>query len=430
MPRRKCSTNNELERKTTRQIIVPLSKEAHHLILKDAELYREWLERMIAHYPELFPADIQAGYTLHSILPESKKMPGERKRRIKLKARDENGKCQVYTIAPSYLMPYMTGYTDEIADALFLSCFGVPCWALAVVFGHSDMFWQRHMERLGRNDLVGTTIKDPEALPEHVLADEKHTRWNGQKAYIATTAGADCVVGASVSLNCDTEGLIDAYGRFKDEAQRLQPDYQPETVNVDGWAATHNAWLILFPAVTIVLCFLHAFLKIRSCCKRLADFPLIKHLVWQIYQASDPTEFCHRVGDLYAWMQRHLADDKFKRQREAIQKLCAKTGEFLVCFDHPDAYRTSNMIDRHMLPLDQWLSSMQFFHGHLLTAEFLVRAWALMHNFIPYCPRATIRKTFISPAHRLNDFIYHENWLQNLLISSSGQPVYAHHRIR
>lgn len=175
MPHRECSTDKRLERKPARQIIVPLNKEAHELILGDAELCREWLERMIVQYPERFPVDIQVGYTLHSILPESKKMPGERKRRIELKARDEKGRRQVYTIAPSYLMPHMTGYTDEVAQALFLSCFGVPCWALTVVCGHNDMFWQRHIERLERNDLIGTTIKAPKALPEHVLADEKHT---------------------------------------------------------------------------------------------------------------------------------------------------------------------------------------------------------------------------------------------------------------
>ena len=55
----------------------------------------------------------------------SKKMPEVRVRRIKLKQPDATGKDQVLTIAPSFVMPYMTDYTDEVADALFLRGFGV-----------------------------------------------------------------------------------------------------------------------------------------------------------------------------------------------------------------------------------------------------------------------------------------------------------------
>ena len=88
-------------------------------------------------------------------------------------------------------------------------------------------------------------------------------------------------------------------------------------------------------------------------------------------------------------------------------------------FDYPDAYRTSNMIDRHMEPMDRWLCSSRFFHGHLSSAERQVRAWALFHNFSPYCPRAKVSKKYHSPAHKLNGVLYHDNWLHNLLISAS-----------
>jgi len=77
------------------------------------------------------------------------------------------------------------------------------------------------------------------------------------------------------------------------------------------------------------------------------------------------------------------------------------------------------MIDRHMNSMDRSLYSRQYFHGHLMSAEYSVRAWALFHNFQPYCPRAKISEQYQSPAHRLNGFVYRENWLQNLLVSTS-----------
>jgi hypothetical protein len=427
MPQRQHSTDKQLEPRQSHRITLPISRPAYRVLVANPALYREWVEGALLNFPGLFPAGVVAGFTLHDQY-QSKKMNGEIVRRIKQKTPNEQDKQPVYTVTPSYLMPYMTGYTDEVADALFLVSFGVPCWALTMVFGHNDMYWQRQIERLGRYDVVGTTIHQADRLPEHLLADEKHTRWQGVKAYIAMTVGGGCVLGVSMALSASAEALTEAYGHFKTETHRLREDYQPTTVNTDGWKGTHAAWLTLFPCIVVLRCFLHAFLNIRSCCKRLAVFPVIQDMVWEIYQATTDVEFYHRVGDLFRWTQQHLSADRFAKPRQAIEKLCARTGDFLLTFEHPAAYRTSNGIDRLMVPLDRWLTSMFMFHGHLMTAEFRVRAWALIHNFRPYCPRSDAAKTFISPAHQLNGFVYHDHWLHNLLISTSGGVIYANHK--
>ena len=190
----------------------------------------------MADHPELFPAAIQQGYQLHDILPPSKKLPDLRLRRIKLTAPEAAG---VVYVAPAFVMPYMTGYTEAVEKALFLRRFGVPFWGLTYVFGHDDAYWERLELRLGHNSLVGTTVKRADHLPTDVLADEKHTRLNGEKVYVATTVGAECVLGASLTIQADTEHLQEAYGHFKTEAQNVQADYQPTTVNTDGWREAH-----------------------------------------------------------------------------------------------------------------------------------------------------------------------------------------------
>lgn len=97
---------------------------------------------------------------------------------------------------------------------MFLRRFGVPFWGLTYVFGRNDSYWERLSRRLGYYPIVGTTLKDPQKLPEHILADEKHVHFNGHRAYIATTVVQDCVLGASLALNADEVALTEAYGYF------------------------------------------------------------------------------------------------------------------------------------------------------------------------------------------------------------------------
>jgi hypothetical protein len=116
------------------------------------------------------------------------------------KSSHHKGQAQVFTIAPSSVMPYMTAYTNEVEKALFLRRFGVPFWALAYVFGRDEAYWYRLAAQFGRYHLVQTTVKAPEKLPKDLLADEKFANFNGERAYIATTVGGECVLGASLAL--------------------------------------------------------------------------------------------------------------------------------------------------------------------------------------------------------------------------------------
>jgi hypothetical protein len=352
----------------SKRIVLPIPREMYPQLVDDCHAYREHVDALLSVCPELFPTEMQGGYTWHDC-QTSRKLPDVRLRRIKLKAVTAAGKAQVWTLVPSFVLPYMSGDTDAVEKALFLRRFGVPYWGLTYVFGRNDAYWHRLVVRLGSYDLVGTTVKHAAQLPEHLLADEKHTWINGDKAVLATTVAGDCVLGVSLALHADTPALTAAYGHFKTEALRLQPGYQPQTVNTDGWSPTQKAWQTLFPLIVVIQCFLHAFLTIRACCQRLADFPTIQQRVWEIYQAATPAEFYQRVGDLYAWAQGRLQGPAWT----AIQKLCAKTGEFLLAFDYPAAYRTSNRLDRQMEPLDRCLYSARYFHGHRGSAEWQIR---------------------------------------------------------
>jgi hypothetical protein len=213
-------------------------------------------------------------------------------------------------------------------------------------------------------------------------------------------------LGASVALGIDTPNLEETYQHFKDEALQLNLEYQPETVNTDGWEATQNAWRHLFPLIVILECFLHAFIKIRQRGKHMKDsFHLLSQKVWEVYHAVDATAFRLQAIELLTWAETNTSGYVL----DAVRKLCSKVDPFILAYDHPLAHRTSNMLDRHMNLMDRWLDSSRFFHGHWTSAEHSIRAWALLHNFGPYCPRARARQKYTSPAHMLNGFVYHNN---------------------
>ena len=167
------------------------------------------------------------------------------------------------------------------------------------------------------------------------------------------------------------------------------------------------------------MCFLHAFLSIkRRCGKKLKkSYFEIGERVWEAYRAQTKKSFAQRIRRLREQADKNVKNDVVLSK---ILALCNKKDRFIVAYDYPDAHRTSNMLDRLMRWMDEYLFNRKYFHGTFESAKLTIRAWALLRNFQPYCPRALGDNTdLVSAAEKLNGFRYSDNWLENLLISAS-----------
>lgn len=202
--------------------------------------------------------------------------------------------------------------------------------------------------------------------------------------------------------------------------------HRPETVNTDGWAATQAAWKALFPTVVVILCFLHAFLKVRDrATKALSEaYYQVSERIWNAYHAPSKASFAQRLRRLRAWASAQLPESPMKAH---VVDLCEKRSRFSRAYDHDTAHRTSNMVDRLMRFLDRACFNAQYFHGTAASAELRVRALALLWNFCPSSPQ-TIKKYHgeSCPAVRLNKKAYSANWLENLLVSGSMNGIRHH----
>jgi hypothetical protein len=76
---------------------------------------------------------------------------------------------------------------------------------------------------------------------------------------------------------------------------------------------------------------------------------------------------------------------------KAVNKFKSRRAEVLRARQRPGAHRVSTMLERHMQPMTRCLYMARDFHGYRGTALLLVRGWTLLHNFLPYCPRARAR---------------------------------------
>ena len=392
-----------------KSICVPFASEAQYqTCIEDVAQYRTYLTQLWRQHPELFPQGMGNGYTFHDRYRSRKQ--GVVLRRIQLTATAE-----VFTLRPSFLLPYCIARTEDVEKALYLRQWGVPFTALAYVFGRNAMFWYRAWLSLGRPNLVGTTIKATDKMPPDLVADEKITWLAGKEVVVPTTVGGGCVLGISVAEEATSASLQAAYGEFKAEATAVFPAYTPHSVCTDGFAATREAWRQLFPHLPVLLCYLHAILKITDRCRG----ALRRHVLdraWAVYHAVTKAQFAQRLRRLAEWARTTLDGSL----AQTIAKMATHRDDFTLAYDCPQAARTTNAVDRVHNHLDRVLYTMAYCHGQQASARLAVRAWALQWNFHPYGPRLRYAQpSRSSPFTDLNGFQYHANWLHNFLIASS-----------
>jgi hypothetical protein len=390
-------------------ICLPFRQDNYNDIVGDPTKFRAALDQAYADMPELFPKAFADGYFLKDSRCSAKL--GLRLRRVECYSTHE-----AFTIRPSFVMPYLTELTKEAEKVLLCHSYGMPFHAIARLFGKDAMHWYRLEVSLGRNSIVGTTIRRAN-IPEHLCGDEHHQTLDGEKSYVATTVAEGLCLGAALSTTADEAGLEKAYRFFALEAENVSQQYKPQTVNVDGWAATQAAWQALYPMVVLLRCFLHGWINIRDRSKNLKGmFKTIGDKVWNAYRAVDKRTFRQRLRRLREWATGHLTGVVL----EQVEKLCNRGHEYALAYDHQGGHRTSNMLDRVMRDMNRYFEDGQHLHGSHEAADLHCRAWALLYNFGPWsAATAKANDGFMSPAERHNRFSYDPDWLENLLISAS-----------
>jgi hypothetical protein len=94
-------------------ICIPCSPQEYERVVGDPERFRKFLDRQLEATPELFPPGIDRGDRMKDV--DTSRKTGCKLRRIELRDLD----C--YLVRPSFLMPYMSGHTEDVQAPLFFA---------------------------------------------------------------------------------------------------------------------------------------------------------------------------------------------------------------------------------------------------------------------------------------------------------------------
>jgi hypothetical protein len=92
-------------------ICLPCSQREYEQAVDDPEAFRTLLDQAIKATPELFPPQIERGYRMKDVYSSLK--TGCKLRRIELRNRES------YLVRPCFLMPYLSGRTQDVQAPLF-----------------------------------------------------------------------------------------------------------------------------------------------------------------------------------------------------------------------------------------------------------------------------------------------------------------------
>ena len=117
------STVTHRARRGYRTLRLPLSEADYERFMNEGAFAKAQLDELYERHPELFPAEFNQGYALYGFSEPSRKQQLQC-RRIRLTAGG-----MVFTVAPAFVMPYLSATVAEVDKALFLMRFHVPFFA-------------------------------------------------------------------------------------------------------------------------------------------------------------------------------------------------------------------------------------------------------------------------------------------------------------
>ena len=175
-----------------------------------------------------------------------------------------------FTILPHFVLRYRKMPPDIAEKALIATNGGLSLELCSVVFNISAMSIYLLGCAIGRQSLVNFLLRCRLPLPKYILADEKHSKCRADKIYLPTISSGRVVWHLGYVTNKSADAFMESYGKFKQCAESVDPDYQVKGILTDGFESTIKSLSKLFPLARIGNCILHAAQKVKG---KLKDIP-------------------------------------------------------------------------------------------------------------------------------------------------------------
>jgi len=101
-------------------------------------------------------------------------------------------------------------------------------------------------------------------LPQYLQADEKHSFCLTEKVYLPTITQGRVIWYLGYSTDKSALSFKQIYGQFVQQAQAVEPDYQPVGILTDGFESTRKSLHELFPQTALGNCLRHAADRLAS----------------------------------------------------------------------------------------------------------------------------------------------------------------------
>ena len=250
--------------------------------------------------------------------------------------------------------------------------------------------------------------------PQYILADEKHTRQNGERTYVPMIYEFQVALIWWIDYldSVSEEALRASFERFKGLDDRLSHILG---ATVDGWEPTQNALLAAFQGITLAECHFHALIKLGTHLatykreRKAAGQPVleveercIRAAFVRVLEAPTPEAYEQALEQLpEAFHAEPLASRKHSLEIKQLLFQAWTTDEKLA--------RTSTALDQCMRFLNRKQDNMQTFRTDS-SASCTLNAWALTRNCWRFLAGA--KRAGQSPLELAGACFHHIPWMQ------------------
>ncbi len=328
-----------------------------------------------------------------------------------------------FSILPHFVLRYRSMSPERATEALLATHGGLSLENTSLILHISAMSIYRLLCAIGTWHVAQVLLRARLPLPPYLLADEKHSKCLGEKAYLPTLVEGRVIWHLGYTTQASADAFQASYAQFQQVALQADPTYQPQGILTDGFESTRLSLQVLFPLAILGSCLLHAAKKVASKIKGVAaDIrqALSRRFAKALFQPPklsglEVSSLAQRLRHFSKRVEQEAGEDNASAIKEWVAH--KKEGWFKTLRER-HMPKTSTLLDQSHNHLNRKLFMMQHFHHPDGNKTRFLNALAILYNIIPYQTRA--KHAHQNGIQLQGGQMPHQDWFFSLMILTSA----------